>query len=157
MTTPMPSKTILRWGSAIGFGVFLGLSLFTIHFAEGLSYLSNDPAACKNCHIMNDQYDSWVKSSHHGVAGCNDCHVPPTFPDKYFVKAENGWHHSQAFTLQNFHEPIRIRPSNLQELQHNCIRCHSVMVGDIAAHRDVEDKEARCTECHRSAGHMTTN
>jgi cytochrome c nitrite reductase small subunit len=151
------NASLLHWISAAGLGVFLGLSLFTFRFAQGLSYLSNDPAACKNCHIMNDQYDSWMKSSHHSVATCNDCHVPQTFPNKYFVKAENGWHHSQAFTLQNFHEPIRIRPSNLQELQHNCIRCHSIMVGDIAAHRDVEANDARCTECHRSAGHMMTN
>jgi len=147
----------LHWFSAAGFGVFLGLSLFTFRFAEGLSYFSNDPAACKNCHIMTDQYESWMKSSHHSAATCNDCHLPLAFPDKYFVKAENGWHHSQAFTLQNFHEPIRIRPANLQVLQHNCIHCHSVMVGDIAAHRDVEDKDARCTTCHRSVGHMTTN
>ena len=39
-------------------------------FAEGLSYFSTNPAACANCHIMQSQYDSWQKSSHHGAASC---------------------------------------------------------------------------------------
>ena len=49
---------------------------------------------------MNDQYDSWRKSPHHGVAVCNDCHVPPHFPQKYIAKALNGYHHSTGFTMQ---------------------------------------------------------
>ena len=38
--------------------------------------------------------------------------LPPArhgFPGEiHLAKAENGWHHSKAFTLQDFHEPIRI-------------------------------------------------
>jgi hypothetical protein len=26
------------------------------------SYLSTDPRACVNCHVMNPQYDAWLKS-----------------------------------------------------------------------------------------------
>jgi cytochrome c nitrite reductase small subunit len=88
------------------------------------------------------------------VATCNDCHVPHTFPEKYIVKAENGWNHSSKFTLQNFKQPIRIRPSNLRALQHNCVECHAAMVQAIAGHEDVERGQARCTDCHRSVGHM---
>lgn len=57
-------------------GVFLGLSASTFTYAEGTSYLSNDPRACVNCHIMREQYDAWQKSLHHANATCNDCHVP---------------------------------------------------------------------------------
>lgn len=142
------------WAVCISVGIGLGVGLFTFRYADGLAYLSNDPAACMNCHIMQEQYDSWVKASHHTVATCNDCHVPHVFPDKYLVKMDNGWHHSKAFTLQNFREPIRIRRSNLATLQHNCVECHQALVQDIAAHRDVERGEARCTQCHRSVGHM---
>lgn len=145
-----------KWAiiACIFLGMLVGLGLYTFRYAEGLAYLSNDPAACMNCHVMRDQYDSWVKSSHHNAATCNDCHVPHNLIGKYLSKAENGWNHSKKFTLQNFKEPIRIRPANLQKLQHNCVECHSVMVSEIASHTDVQLGQARCTDCHRSVGHM---
>ncbi len=135
-------------------GVMAGLGCFTFYYADGISYFSNDPRACVNCHIMRDQYDSWIKGSHHAVATCNDCHLPEHPAARYLAKARNGWNHSVAFTLQNFPEPIRITPANLVALQHNCIRCHRDMAGMIAGHRDVELGSARCTICHRSAGHF---
>jgi len=144
----------LKVGAVAAAGALVGLGLYTFRYAEGLAYLSNDPKACMNCHVMREQYDSWVKGSHHAAATCNDCHVPHSFPEKYLTKMENGWNHSKKFTLQNFHEPIRIRPENLKRLQHNCVDCHSTLVSEIAAHRDVEMGTARCTECHRSVGHM---
>jgi cytochrome c nitrite reductase small subunit len=136
----------------LGAGITLGAGLFTFFYAKGLSYLSNDPRACVNCHVMNDEYNSWTKASHHKAATCNDCHVPHGFPMKYLAKARNGWNHSKAFTLQNFPEPIRITKKNLEILQHNCISCHETMVGDIAGHG--KSAAARCTECHRSVGHL---
>ncbi len=145
----------MSWAICVVVGVLLGVGLYTFRYAEGLSYLSNDPKTCMNCHIMREHYDSWIRSSHRMAATCNDCHVPHAFPDKYLVKLKNGWNHSRAFTLQGFPEPIRIRPSNLVVLQHNCIQCHAVAVQDIASHRDVNLGQARCTACHRSVGHMT--
>lgn len=144
----------LPWVLAVVAGMLLGTGMYTFFYAHGLSYLSNDPKACMNCHIMQDHYDSWVRTSHHAVATCNDCHVPHRFPEKYLVKMQNGWNHSRAFTLQNVRQPIRIRASNLRALQHNCIHCHAVTIQEIASHRDVEEGRARCTDCHRSAGHM---
>ena len=40
-------------------GVLLGLGARTVDYAGGLSYLSPDPKACANCHIMQPQYDAW--------------------------------------------------------------------------------------------------
>jgi len=37
-------------------GALTGLGAFTFRYAQGLSYLSNDPKACTNCHIMNEQF-----------------------------------------------------------------------------------------------------
>jgi cytochrome c nitrite reductase small subunit len=145
----------LAWGVCIAAGMLLGIGLYTFRYAEGLSYLSNDPTACMNCHVMRDHFDSWVRSSHRLAATCNDCHVPHGFPAKYLAKIRNGWNHSRAFTLQNFSDPIRIRPSNLAALQHNCLQCHAGLVSDIAAHQDVKRGEARCTVCHRSVGHLS--
>jgi len=134
-------------------GALAGLGVYTFRYAEGLSYLSNDPRACTNCHVMQDNYETWIKSSHHAVASCNDCHTPHTFPQKYLSKLENGWNHSRKFTMQNFKEPIRIRKSNLIALQDNCMHCHENLVSNVSSHHEVAMGEARCTECHRSVGH----
>ena len=71
-------------------GVFVGTGVVTFQHAEGLSYLSTDPRACVNCHIMRSQYDSWQKASHHNWARCVDCHLPHDFVPKYIAKARNG-------------------------------------------------------------------
>ena len=42
-------------------GLTAGIGAFTFDYGEGLSYFSTDPRACANCHIMNDQYNSWTK------------------------------------------------------------------------------------------------
>jgi cytochrome c nitrite reductase small subunit len=79
-------------------GIALGVGAFTFIYAKGGSYMTNDPKACVNCHIMQEQYDGWIKSSHRSVATCNDCHAPADFIGKYSTKAQNGFWHS-AFVL----------------------------------------------------------
>jgi cytochrome c nitrite reductase small subunit len=129
-------------------GAVLGLGAFTFHYARGTSYFSADPAACANCHIMLPEYDSWQKSSHHAVASCIDCHLPSDFVGKYLAKAENGYFHSKAFTLQDFHEPISIKPKNAAILQAQCLHCHADLVHDMTGQNDL-----RCVHCHDSVGH----
>jgi len=136
-------------------GILLGSGAYTAYYANGLSYLSNDPAACVNCHIMREHYDGWQKAGHHAVATCNDCHVPHALIPKYLAKAENGYRHSKAFTLQDFHEPIRIRPSNSELLRRNCIECHQEMVAWIVA-LDDEEHTLSCVHCHTDVGHGPT-
>jgi cytochrome c nitrite reductase small subunit len=138
---------------AILAGVFLGLSAFTFHYAEGLSYLSNDPRACVNCHVMRDNYDSWQKGSHHAAATCNDCHVPHSIIPKLVTKLRNGYNHSKGFTFMDFPEPIRIKPANAMVLQKNCIGCHDKTVQDIAEHDETESESVLCVRCHTTVGH----
>ncbi|MEJ7606892.1 MAG: hypothetical protein WKF37_11635 [Bryobacteraceae bacterium] len=40
-------------------GAMLGVGLFTFGYARGASYLTNDPQACANCHVMQEQLDGW--------------------------------------------------------------------------------------------------
>jgi len=131
--------------AAIVAGLAIGVGLFTFSYAEGLSYFSTDPKACANCHIMNEQYASWSKGPHHGDARCVDCHLPHDFFAKYLAKASNGYHHSKGFTLQDFHEPILIKPRNAEILQDNCMRCHGDFVREVLV--------SGCTHCHRGVGH----
>ena len=58
-------------------GLLLGIGGFTFIYARGASYLTNDPGACANCHVMQDHFDAWQRSSHRAVAVCNDCHARP--------------------------------------------------------------------------------
>jgi cytochrome c nitrite reductase small subunit len=137
-------------------GLLLGIGLFTFHYAEGFSYLSTDPEACVNCHIMRPQYDSWQKSSHHAVAKCVDCHLPHDFVGKYIAKAENGYHHSKGFTFQDFHEPIMIKPKNAAILQANCLECHGELVHDLVGGASGRRDEVQCVHCHAGVGHGET-
>jgi cytochrome c nitrite reductase small subunit len=138
---------------ATALGILLGLAGFTFRYAEGLSYFSTDPRACANCHIMNRQYDGWQKASHHGVATCADCHLPHTFFAKYLAKASNGWHHSKGFTMQDFEEPIRIKPANSDILQKNCLYCHEDMVHELVTGARSDRDAVECVHCHASVGH----
>ena len=138
---------------AVLLGILLGLGSFTLHYGEGLSYFSKDPKACANCHIMKPQLDSWQKSSHKAVATCVDCHLPHDFVGKYLAKAENGYNHSKSFTLQNFHEPIRINKKNTQILQANCVACHNDMVHTLVEGSRTDRDAVQCIHCHRNVGH----
>ena len=135
------------------FGVSLGFGAFTMKYAEATSYLSSDPKACVNCHIMRDPYDAWQKGPHHGVATCNDCHVPHDLVGKYYTKAEHGYRHSRGFTFQDFHEPIQIKASSLRVVEGNCLRCHIGLVNDVEAYAQASGESVDCVHCHSSAGH----
>jgi cytochrome c nitrite reductase small subunit len=133
-------------------GVLAGAGTFTFWYADGTAYLSNDPAACVNCHVMREPFESWQKSSHKGFATCNDCHIPHGPLAKWLVKGENGFWHSYKFTFQNFHEPIRIREKNADVLQANCLGCHQRLVSEITA-QGAHRGERACVRCHEEVGH----
>ncbi|HEX8697884.1 MAG TPA: cytochrome c nitrite reductase small subunit [Myxococcaceae bacterium] len=149
-------------------GTAIGIGGFTFVYAKGASYMTDDPSACANCHIMNEQYAGWRKASHHTVAVCNDCHAPKDFLGKYTTKALNGWHHSVAFTTGDFPEPIRITPRNREITEAQCRYCHQELVQAIdtgprmvtapapvpaAASAHTGEDFLSCIRCHRNVGH----
>jgi cytochrome c nitrite reductase small subunit len=137
---------------AVLLGMTGGVGAFTFGYGKGHSYLSNDPNACANCHVMQDHFDSWQKSSHAHVAVCNDCHLPHDPIGKWIVKADNGFFHSLAFTLDNFHEPIQIKPRNRRVTQGACISCHSDFVHSMLPAESGGDM-LNCIHCHSDVGH----
>ena len=151
MTIALSKRAFLL--AAVAAGVLLGLGIFTFIYAEGLSYFGTESRSCANCHIMNAQYDSWIKSSHHIVAKCVDCHLPQNPVAKLIAKSVNGYHHSKGFTFQDFHEPIMIKPHNSRILQEACLGCHSGLVHDIVAGSTTDANAVRCVHCHSSVGH----
>jgi cytochrome c nitrite reductase small subunit len=143
------------------FGSFAGAAAYTVRYAEATSYLSDNPKTCTNCHIMNEQYNSWSSSPHHARATCNDCHVPhDNLFNKFYVKGENGYRHSKLFTLQSFHEPIQITPMGRDVVNENCVRCHEGMTQDIrlvaADSNRIHSQftgDIDCIRCHTSVAH----
>ncbi len=140
------------WVALAGlFGGVLGLGGFTLSYAQGLSYLSNDPRACANCHVMRDYYDGWQKSSHHAAAVCNDCHTPHDLAGKYTTKAVNGFFHSFAFTRGRFPDAIRITARNSRVTEGTCLSCHAELTSSITA--GTHSADAACLRCHFNVGH----
>lgn len=150
-----------RWaaGTVSAFvGMAAGVGSYTFIYARGASYLTNDPAACANCHVMQQHFDAWLKGSHKNVATCNDCHTPHNYVGKYLTKAINGYNHSLAFTTGHFHEPIQIKARNRAVTEQACRYCHHEIVRAI----DMVPAEGphgggdamSCIRCHANVGHM---
>jgi cytochrome c nitrite reductase small subunit len=138
---------------ACALGAPVGVGAFTFIYAKGLSYLSTDPRACVNCHVMNEQYDGWAKSGHRHAATCVECHLPHEGLAKWVAKADHGFRHSLAFTLQNFKEPIEITPRDRLMVQANCVRCHESLVHALLVGPGPAREGADCLHCHAGAGH----
>jgi cytochrome c nitrite reductase small subunit len=145
----------------VSLGAAIGLGAYTFVYAKGASYLTNDPMACGNCHVMDEQVSAWMKSPHRSAATCNDCHAPHDVVGKYTTKALNGFRHSLMFTTGRFPEPIRITARNRSITEHACRGCHEEIVEPITAldggnrgDSGHADSDLSCIRCHGSVGHL---
>jgi cytochrome c nitrite reductase small subunit len=140
---------------AVIVGITGGLGMYTFVYARGYSYITNDPQACANCHIMRAHYDAWTRASHRAVAVCNDCHTPPGLASKYMTKAQNGFWHSFYFTTGRFPDPIRITPRNSRVTEMACRKCHAEITAVIDPVHTVDSSRGlSCTKCHNEVGHI---
>jgi cytochrome c nitrite reductase small subunit len=157
-----------RLAAATLVGAAVGLGLFTFVYARGYSYLTNDPEACANCHIMSEHFAAWTKASHKSVATCNDCHTPHGLVGKYAVKARNGFWHSFYFTVGGYPDPLRITEGNREVTEGACRYCHAEITESIdhavrtaslgapptpAVHAALAGEQISCIRCHRYVGH----
>lgn len=154
--TPPPQW---RFPVIILLGILFGLGVHILFVSRAVSYMSDDPNACINCHVMTPQYATWERSSHAKVATCNDCHVPQdNFVKSYYFKAMDGLRHATMFTFRMEPQVIRIKEAGKEAVQQNCIRCHSNQIHPIALrainNRSVEDQRpGYCWDCHRNVPH----
>ena len=128
-------------------GLAAGLGAYTFVYAKGYSYLTNDPAACANCHVMSQYYAGWMKGPHRHVAVCNDCHTPHNLAGKYAVKASNGFWHSFYFTGGHYPDNLKMKPRNRGVTEGACRHCHAEIVHAI-------EGDISCVRCHADVGHM---
>jgi len=156
---PKPWRPVV----AILVGMILGIGIAAFYVSNAVSYLSEDPAACVNCHIMTPQYATWFHSSHRQWATCNDCHVPhDNVFNKYRFKAQDGLRHATMFTLRLEPFVIRIHDPGKGVVQDNCIRCHTHQVlevkGGRVSFKDTKHGEGKvCWDCHREVPHGSVN
>lgn len=141
-------------------GIICGLGAYIIYMSRAYSYLSDDPSACINCHIMTPFYQSWNHSSHAQWASCNDCHVPhDNVFSKYAFKAKDGLYHAAVFTMNAEPNVIRPREASYEVIMNNCIRCHTelntefVKTGMIDYADTQKGKGKACWDCHTEVPH----
>ncbi len=150
----MRPRSVLTLSAALLLGLTVGLCTYTFIYAKGYAYLTNDPQACTNCHVMQAQYDAWLKSSHHSAATCNDCHTPHNLIGKYAVKANNGFWHSFYFTTGWYPDNIEITKFDHWITENACRRCHESITVEIDANSTRgKSQNLLCTRCHNSVGH----
>jgi cytochrome c nitrite reductase small subunit len=156
-----------RWRVPVLFvlGVLVGLGGVVLYVSNALSYLSDDPETCMNCHVMAPEFATWQRGSHGRVATCNDCHVPHNnFVSKYAFKAKDGMRHASMFTLRMEPQVIDMHEAGEAVVQENCKRCHAHLIHRSSLVQDVEtfdDEEAEereadenhCWRCHREVPH----
>ena len=134
-------------------GLAVGIGSYTFVYAKGYSYMTNNPAACANCHVMEEYYSAWMKGPHHTVAVCNDCHTPHNIVGKYVVKASNGFWHSFYFTSGHYPDVLEMKKRNVRVTEGACRHCHEDIVQAIETdpnHR----MQLPCLRCHADVGHM---
>ena len=158
--------TLLSVLCASALGGLGGLGAFTFGYGDGAAYLTNNPASCANCHVMQGHYDAWVKSSHHGVATCNDCHLPHDNSLHYFfVKAKHG---VMDPMMEIIKDPEDIdwhgNRQNRERFVYDsgCLSCHKYLQEQtqqnpkaFRPHRDyfAAPAELSCVGCHEHVGH----
>jgi cytochrome c nitrite reductase small subunit len=140
-------------------GALAGIGALTLYLGNATSYLSDDPRACMNCHVMAPQYATWERGSHGRVTVCNDCHVPhENIVSKFAFKAMDGIRHSFMFTFRLEPQVIQIHEAGIAVVQENCKRCHGALIERVptlaastggSAHGDGK----LCWECHRETPH----
>lgn len=144
-------------------GILVGLAFYILNISNAVSYLSDEPETCINCHVMNPQYATWNHSSHREVASCNDCHVPHNnVLNKYYFKAKDGLRHATVFTMRAEPQVIFIKEEGKGVVQDNCIRCHENLITDdhmLSLSSDQHDYRTgkQCWDCHRETPHGRVN
>ncbi len=137
-----------RWkiGVLVAAAVAVGVGILVARVGNATSYLSDDAAACINCHVMTDAYASWQRGSHGHVAVCNDCHVPHSnLVATYAFKARDGGRHSVMFTFDLQPQVLRLSSGARPVVQANCVRCHTRAMMGV---RLPGVEERACWDCH---------
>lgn len=145
-------------------GLLVGGGGLFLYLLRAHTYLTDDPAACVNCHIMAPYYATWSHSSHSRDATCNDCHVPHlNAVQKWVFKGLDGMKHVAAFVTFSEPEVITAQSMSSQVIMNNCIRCHTQLNTEFVKTGQIDYMIAQtgggkaCWDCHRDVPHGGLN
>ncbi len=141
-------------------GILFGGGILSLYMLRAHTYLTDDPAACVNCHIMGPYYATWLHGSHARNTTCNDCHVPhENSLKKWVFKGMDGMRHVSLFVTRGEHQVIQANKESNQVIMNNCIRCHTqlntefVSTGRIDYMKSQVGEGKACWDCHREVSH----
>ena len=158
----METKNMMKYVSIFSVLATVGMFGYLVHASNMMSYMTEDPKVCINCHTMNTQYATWQHSSHREEATCVECHLPrEPFFDKILAKTMDGFKHSKAMTFRTYvGHNITASEDARKRIQANCISCHREMVSQMVATSKMYQAEAeseqmnrKCWSCHRNVPH----
>lgn len=159
LTSFLPSRNRKIFAIIVG-GVICGLGGYSAYASRFGSYLSDDPAACMNCHIMAPYYATWNHGSHSRNTTCIDCHVPhDNTVRKWLFKGMDGMRHAAVFTVNGEPQVIQAVDKSASVIMNNCIRCHEqlntefVNTGKINYSMVKTGEGKACWDCHREVPH----
>lgn len=138
---------------------FVGIFIYSMYVSNAVSYLSDNPKTCVNCHIMRPEFATWQHSSHREVTTCNDCHVPHNnILNKYYFKAKDGLRHATMFTLRMEPQLIKMHEAGQSVVQKNCQNCHqkvneAVGLLNVTLDDKMHGDGKLCWDCHREVPH----
>ena len=132
-------------------GLIVGLGLV---LTGGAIEISSTPKFCGSCHVMKPYFESWVTSSHSGIA-CVDCHIAPGLTAEIRKKYE-----AMSMVTRYFTGTYSTNPwAEVDDAA--CLRCHErrllsgkELFGDILFDHEPHLTEIRrgiklrCTSCH---------
>ena len=159
----LPSR---RWKiiAIVLLGVIGGNGMLFLYVLRAHTYLSDDPAACVNCHIMAPYYATWFHSSHSRDATCNDCHVPhENVVKKWVFKGMDGMRHVAVYLAKGESQVLQAIPESSKVIMNNCIRCHTqlntefVKTGRVDYMLTQVGEGKACWDCHRDIPHGGKN
>ena len=140
-----------RWQIAVwvALGAVVGTVVVLGRVSNAVSYLSEAPETCMNCHVMTDSYATWQRDSHgRKVAVCVDCHVPHSNSvAKAAFKGMDGARHSYVYMMRQEPQVLRLSEGAVPVIQANCLRCHSDQLSMV---RLAGVAERRCWDCHNN-------
>ena len=106
---------------------------------------------CGSCHVMEEQVETFVHSSHKIAADCGDCHVPHELVYGAFDKAYTGTKDLIGVILDKDPFTIEAGTHSKNVIQANCVRCHQAFLNEVGNTMDENGKY--CFDCHKNTPH----
>ena len=128
---------------------FVLVALIVLYSGTAVSMkVSDSPAACGSCHVMNEVVRTHQVSTHANLS-CNECHTPHDFLSKIPFKVYSASKDMYMNTFGEIDDVIQASERTKDAINDNCQRCHEMTNMNVAL-----DSKQYCFDCHRTVPHF---